>query len=93
VGAFVEYPDLLSREACHADPNRARPPFPRAPVAGDVFAYSEHAVGRAGCAGARLVGKVKDSCVLEEWFEIAAGMTRCPQQCGVEGRLCLWNKT
>ena len=27
---------------------------------GDVFAYIEHAIGRAGCTGARLVGKVKD---------------------------------
>ena len=51
-------PVLLSREACHADPNRARPPFPGAPIAGDVFAYREHAVGRAGCTGACLVGKV-----------------------------------
>ena len=60
---LVVYPVLLSREACHADPNRARPPFPGAPIAGDVFAYSEHAVGRAGCTGARLVGKVKDHSV------------------------------
>jgi hypothetical protein len=68
-------PVVPSREACHADPNRARPPFPGAPIAGDVFAYSEHAVGRAGCTGARLVGEVKGHCVLEEWFEVAAGMT------------------
>jgi hypothetical protein len=53
-------PVLLSREACHADPNRARPPFPGAPVAGDVLDFREHVVGRAGCAGARLVGEVKD---------------------------------
>ena len=53
-------PVVLSREACHADPNRARPPFPGAPIAGDVFAYSELAVGGAGCTGAGLVGKVKD---------------------------------
>jgi len=59
-------PVVPGREACHADPNRARPPLPGAPVAGDVFAYSEHAVGRVGCTGARLVGKVKDYCVLEE---------------------------
>jgi len=82
---------------CHADPdaleNRARLPFPGAPIASDVFTDREHAIGRAGCAGARLVSKVKDSCVLEEWFEIAARMTRCPQRCGVEGRLCLSNKT
>jgi hypothetical protein len=53
-------PVLLSREACHADPNRARPPFPGAPVASDVLASREHVVGRAGCTGARLVGEVKD---------------------------------
>ena len=52
-------PVVPSREARRADPNRARPPFPGAPIAGDVFAYSEHAVGRAGCTGARLVGKVR----------------------------------
>ena len=68
-------PVVPSREACHADSNRARSPFPGAPIAGDVFAYSEHAVGRAGCTGASLVGEVKGHCVLEEWFEVAARMT------------------
>jgi hypothetical protein len=43
--------------------NSARPPFPDAPLACDVFAYSEHAVGRAGCTGARLDGEVKDHSV------------------------------
>jgi len=85
-------PVVPGREACHADPNRARPPLPGAPVAGDVFAHSEYAVGRAGCTGARLVGKVKDHCVLGEWFEIAARMTRCPPQWSVRGRPCLWNR-
>ena len=36
-----------------------------------------------------LSGKVKDHCVLEEWLEIAARMTRCPLHCSVRGRLCL----
>ena len=85
-------PVVPGREACHADPNRARPPLPGAPVAGDVFAHSEYAVGRAGCTGARLVGKVKDHCVLGEWFEIAARMTRRPPQWSVRGRPCLWNR-
>ena len=68
-------PVVPGREACHADPNRARPPLPGAPVAGDVFAYRGHAVGRADRIGARLVGKMKDHCVPEEWFEIATRMT------------------
>ena len=53
-------PVALNREACHADPNRAGPLFPCAPIAGSVFAYREHVVGRSGCTRARLVGKVKD---------------------------------
>ena len=53
-------PVLLSREACHADPNRARPLLPCAPAASDVFAYSEHAARRVSCIGACLVSKVKD---------------------------------
>ena len=53
-------PAVLSREACHADPNRARPPFPGTPVTGDVLAIREHVIGRAGCTGARLVSEVKD---------------------------------
>jgi hypothetical protein len=53
-------PVVPSREAYHADPNGARPPFPGAPVAGDVFAYSEYAARRAGCTGARLVGEMID---------------------------------
>jgi hypothetical protein len=64
--------------------NRARPPFPGAPTAGDVFAYSEHAVGRAGCTGARLVGKVKDDSVPSGMLEIVARMTRCPPRCDVK---------
>ena len=63
-------PVVPSREAYHADPNGARPPFPGAPAAGDVLACREHVVGGAGCTGASLVGKVKDHCVLEKWFEI-----------------------
>ena len=53
-------PAVLSREACHADPNRARPPFPGTPVTGDVLAIREHVIGGAGCTGARLVSEVKD---------------------------------
>ena len=41
-------PVVPSREACHADPNRARPLFPCAPIACNVFAYGQHVVGRAG---------------------------------------------
>ena len=37
--------------------------FHGAPTTGNIFACSEHAVGRAGCIGARLVGKVKDHSV------------------------------
>ena len=62
--AFLGYMIVSAIGGCHADrdalENRARPPFPDAPTAGIVFACSEHAVGRAGCIGTRLVGKVKD---------------------------------
>jgi hypothetical protein len=54
-----------------------------------AFSLIASVVGRAGCTGARLVGKVKDHCVLEEWLEIAARMKRCPLHCSVRGRLCL----
>jgi hypothetical protein len=81
---------------CHADPdaleNRARPPFPGAPTSRNVFACSEHAVGRAGYIGARLVGKVKDHSVSRERVEVVARMTRCPPQCSVQGSLRLWNR-
>src|SRR2546430_9504661 len=52
-----------SAGGCHAHPDaledRTRAPFSGTPDACDVFTYREHAVGRAGCAGARLVCKVK----------------------------------
>ena len=48
---------------CHAHPDtledRTRPIFSGVPAACDVFTYREHAVGRTGCTGARLVRKVK----------------------------------
>jgi len=57
---------------CHVDPdaleNRARPLCPDAPTAGDIFAYSEHAVGRAGRIGARVIGKVKEPFHQRIWF-------------------------
>ena len=52
-------PVVLSKEVCHVVPNRARPLFPCTPVACNVFAYGQHVVGRAGCAGVCLVGKVR----------------------------------
>jgi len=48
--------------------NRARPLCPDAPTAGDIFAYSEHAVGRAGRIGARVIGKVKEPFHQRIWF-------------------------
>jgi len=47
---------------CHAHSDaledRARPLFSDASTACDIFTCREHAVGRAGCTGARIVRKV-----------------------------------
>ena len=80
-------PVVLTREACHVVPNRARPLFPCTPVACNVFAYGQHVVGRVGCAGVRLVGKVRAIASPKDGFREqlellaalhdAAGRARC----------------
>jgi hypothetical protein len=57
--------------------DRTRPPFSGAPAACDVFTYHEHAVGRAGFAGARLVRKVRpDGVSSGKWCGILAEENR-----------------